>query len=45
MTQKEKLLELFQLYGGKLTLGQLLARRATRLNASRDLRPVRICTC
>lgn len=25
MTQKEKLLELFQLYGGKLTLGQLLA--------------------
>jgi hypothetical protein len=24
MTQKEKLLELFQLYGGRLTLGQLL---------------------
>ena len=25
MTQKEKLLELFNLYGGRLTLGQLLA--------------------
>ena len=26
MNQKERLLELFHLYGGKLTLGQLLAR-------------------